>query len=126
MKLQGAGGGEDAGEPVKLQGFAGSHTYLPCKAAGGIASQDRRRLTFFWGGAERRRIHLWSLKSVLDVLRVPAARPGARHFRAELSVAPPLTFWSASSALSYLCGFFLPYGPTRTRSRAYSFFFDSL
>ena len=47
------------------------------------APQDRRRLTFFWGGAEIRRSRLWSLKSVLDVLRVPAARPGTRHFRAE-------------------------------------------
>jgi hypothetical protein len=56
------------------------------------APQDRRRLTFFWGGAEVRirRSRLWSLKSVLDVLRVPAARLGARntehgtrHFRAE-------------------------------------------
>jgi hypothetical protein len=37
-------------------------------------------------GAEIRRSRLWSLKSVLDVLRVlrvPAARPGTRHFRAE-------------------------------------------
>jgi hypothetical protein len=33
--------------------------------------------------AEIRRSRLWSLKSVLDVLRVPAARPGTRHFRAE-------------------------------------------
>ena len=47
------------------------------------APQDRRRLTFFWGGAEIRRSRLWSLKSVLDVLRVPAARPGTRYFRAE-------------------------------------------
>jgi hypothetical protein len=30
-----------------------------------------------------RRSRLWSLKSVLGVLRVPAARPGTRHFRAE-------------------------------------------
>jgi hypothetical protein len=30
-----------------------------------------------------RRSRLWSLKSVLDVLRVPAARPRTRHFRAE-------------------------------------------
>jgi hypothetical protein len=30
-----------------------------------------------------RKSRLWSLKSVLDVLRVPAARPGTRHFRAE-------------------------------------------
>jgi hypothetical protein len=45
--------------------------------------QDRRRLTFFWWGAEIRRSRLRSLKSVLDVLRVPAARPRTRHFRAE-------------------------------------------
>jgi hypothetical protein len=47
------------------------------------APQDRRGLTFFGGGAEIRRSRLWSLKSVLDVLRVPAAWPGTRHFRAE-------------------------------------------
>jgi hypothetical protein len=47
------------------------------------APQDRRRLTFFCGGAEIRRSRLWSLKSVLDALRVHAARPGTRHFRAE-------------------------------------------
>jgi hypothetical protein len=37
----------------------------------------------FLGGAEIRRSRLWSLKSVLDALRVPAARPGTRHFCAE-------------------------------------------
>jgi hypothetical protein len=47
------------------------------------APQDRRRLTFFGGGAEIMRSRLWSLKSVLDVLRVSAARPGTRHFRAQ-------------------------------------------
>jgi hypothetical protein len=55
----------------------------PRKAAGGKAPQDRRRLTFFWGGVEIRMSCLWSLKSVLDALRVPAARSGTRHFRAE-------------------------------------------
>jgi hypothetical protein len=34
-------------------------------------------------GAEIRRSHLRSLKLVLDALRVPAARPGTRPFRAE-------------------------------------------
>jgi hypothetical protein len=82
IKLQGVGGG-GTGEPIELQGLAGSHTRPPRKAAGGKAPQDRRRLTFFWGGAEIRRSRLRPLKSVLDVLRVPAARPGARHFRAE-------------------------------------------
>jgi hypothetical protein len=47
------------------------------------APQDRRGLTFFWGGAEIRRSRLWSLESVLDVLRVSAARPRTRHFRAQ-------------------------------------------
>ena len=81
MKLQGAGGGGGRRRARKTAGACGV-THPPRKAAGGIAPQDRRRLTFFWG-AETRRSRLWSLKSVLDVLRVPAARPGTRHFRAE-------------------------------------------
>ena len=80
MKLQGVGGGRRR-RARKTAGVCGV-IHPPRKAAGGKAPQDRRRLTFFWGGAERRS-HLWSLKLVLDVLRVPATRPGARHFRAE-------------------------------------------
>jgi hypothetical protein len=57
-------------------------THLPRKAAEGKAPQDRRRLTFFWGGAEIRRSRLWSLKSVRDVLRVPAVpAPGPLQFQ---------------------------------------------
>jgi hypothetical protein len=64
MKLQGAGGGGGRRRARKNAGVYGV-THPPCKAAGGIAPQvlrqDRRRLTFFWGGAERRRSHLWSV-----------------------------------------------------------------
>jgi hypothetical protein len=82
MELQGVGGG-GTGEPINKTAGACWITHPPRKAAGGKAPQDRRRPTFFWGGAEIRRSRLRSLKSVLDVLRVPAARPRTRHFRAE-------------------------------------------
>jgi hypothetical protein len=85
MKLQGAGGGRRARETAGVCGI----THPPRKAAGGKAPQDRRGLTSFLGGAEMRSSRLWSLKSVLDALRVtcrvPEARPGTRHFRAEHS-----------------------------------------
>jgi hypothetical protein len=59
----------------RARGTAGAcgMTHPPRKAAGGKAPQDRRRLIFFWGGAEMRRSRLWSLKSVLDALRMTAA-----------------------------------------------------
>ena len=47
------------------------------------APQDRRRLTFFWGWAEMRRSRLWSLKVVLDALRVHAAQYKTRPSQAE-------------------------------------------
>jgi hypothetical protein len=56
---------------------------VPCLRDHTPAPQGRRRLTLFRGGAEIRRSRLRSLKSVLDVLWVPAARPATRHFRAE-------------------------------------------
>jgi hypothetical protein len=62
--------------------FAGSHT-CPARPPRRQAPQDCRRLSLLWGGAEIRRSRMWSLKPVLDALRVPAARPGTRHFRAE-------------------------------------------
>jgi hypothetical protein len=61
-------------------------THPPCKAAGGKQSSAGPPAAYiFLGGLrqEIRRSRLWSLKSVLDVLRVPAARSGTRHFRAE-------------------------------------------
>jgi hypothetical protein len=64
MELQGAGGGRRRAH--KTAGACGI-THPPRKAAGGKAPQDRRRPTFFWGGAETRRSRLWSLNSVLDV-----------------------------------------------------------
>jgi hypothetical protein len=47
------------------------------------APQDRRRLTFFWGWVEMRRIRLWLLKVVLDALRVRAAQYKTRPSQAE-------------------------------------------
>jgi hypothetical protein len=82
MELQGLGGGGRTGEPVKPQGFAGSHT-RPARPPEAKLRRTAGGLHLFGGGAEMRRSRLWSLKSVLDALRVPAARPGTRHFRAE-------------------------------------------
>jgi hypothetical protein len=78
-------GGGGTGEPIKLQGFAGSHT-RPARPPEAKLRRTAGGLHFFggelrWGGAACP--HRWSLKSVLDALRVPAARPRTRHFRAE-------------------------------------------
>jgi hypothetical protein len=81
-KTAGGGGWGDR-RAHKTAGVCGITHPPRSKAAGGKAPQDRRRLTFFWWGAEIRRSRLRSLKSVLDVLRVPAARPRTWHFRAE-------------------------------------------
>jgi hypothetical protein len=79
--LGGALTGEAMG--IKLQGFARSHT-RPARPPEAKLRRTAGGLHFF-GGELRgiRRSRLRSLKSVLDVLRVPAARPRTRHFRAE-------------------------------------------
>jgi hypothetical protein len=88
IELQGGrGGARAAGGAIELQWFEGSHARPARPLEASSAQEDRRRLTFWGGGVEIRKSRLWSLKSVLDdsldALRVPAARPGTRHFRAE-------------------------------------------
>jgi hypothetical protein len=89
----------DTGEPmgIELQGAEGARcrrahrtagvrgiTHPPRKAAGGKLRRTAGGLHFLGGElrAEIRRSRLWSLKSALGALRLPAARPVARYFRA--------------------------------------------
>jgi hypothetical protein len=64
--------------PRNFRVFEGPYT-RPARSQGRRrqAPQDRRRVTFFGGGAEIRRSRLWSLKLVLDALR--CMQPSTKH-----------------------------------------------
>jgi hypothetical protein len=68
------------------------------------APQDRRRPTFFWGWAGIRTSRLWSLKLVLDALRVHAAQHKTRPSQAEHVAGRAGTAEARGASASQLLG----------------------
>jgi hypothetical protein len=71
MESQGPGGCALQAAPRNFRACKGA-VHPPRKAAGGKLRRTAGGLHFLWGGAEMRRSRLWSLKLVLDALRVHA------------------------------------------------------
>jgi hypothetical protein len=76
-------GGARRRRPRGTSGYLRGRTPAPQGRRRQAPQDRRRRLTFFWGWAEIRRSHLWSLKVMLDALRVHAAQYKTRPSHAE-------------------------------------------